>query len=107
MGYTRQVVLKASSADSSTVSSNAALIADANLISVSITSVAAVASNWTIQGANATGWDVAIVEGEWSNVSVIAAQGIYAVTPGFRYLRTLRPAVNSLASIVLAYHVNR
>jgi len=105
-GYTRRVVLKGSSADSSTVTSNAMLVADANQISASIVSVAAVASNWTVQGSNADGFTAAIAEGEWSTVSVIAAQGIFSVTPGMRWIRTLRPAVNSLASIVINYRVS-
>ena len=104
-GYTRNVIAKASSADSSTVTSNSILVADANTITVSITSVAAVASNWTLQGTNADGFSAAIAEGEWSNISIIAAQGIYSITPGARWVRTLRPAVNSLASIVISYRV--
>lgn len=101
-GITRSVVAHAGSADSSTVTSNAIWCGDANTLSVSIASVAAVASNWTIQGSNADGAAAAITEGEWSNISVIAAQGIYSLTAGPRWIRTLRPAVNSLASIVFA-----
>jgi len=106
-GYTSQtLVLKGGSADSSTVTSNPALVADAGQISLSITSVAAVASNWTVQGTNAEGSRAAIAEGEWSTVSVINAQGIFSITPGMRWIRTQRPAVNSLASIVLSYRVS-
>ena len=106
-GYTSQpIVLKASSADSSTITSGVACVADADQISLSIVSVAAVASNWTVQGTNAEGSRAAIAEGEWSTVSVIAAQGIFSVTPGMRYIRLLRPAVNSLASVVLSYRVS-
>ena len=88
------------------MTSNAACVADANQISLSITSVAAVASTWTVQGTNAQGFTAAIAEGEWSTVSVINAQGIFSVTPGMRFIRTLRPAVNSLASVVLSYRVS-
>ena len=105
-GYTRNVVMKASSADSSTITSNSVLVADAAQITISIVSVAAVAGNWTLKGTNADGFSAAIAEGEGSNVSVIAAQGLYSVTPGARWVRTLRPTVNSLASIVLSYRVS-
>ena len=106
-GYTSQtIVLKGGSADSSTITSSAAMVADADQISLSVVSVAAVASNWTVQGTNANGFTAAIAEGEWSTVSVIAAQGIFSVTPGMRWIRLQRPAVNSLASVVLSYRVS-
>jgi len=109
-GYasTRQVVLHdGSSAQSSTVTSNAVWVGDANTISVSIQSVAAVASVWSLDGNDGDGFLSALGTGlagtDWSNITTIAAQGIYSVTPGARWLRLIRPAVNSQASVVIAY----
>jgi hypothetical protein len=106
--YTRQVVLHdGSSAQSSTITSNPVFVGDANVISVSIQSVAAVASVWSLDGTNDDGFLTALSTGAegtaWSNITAITAQGIYSVTPGARWLRLIRPAVNSQASVVVAY----
>jgi hypothetical protein len=100
--------MKGSSADSSTVTSNSVWCGDANVISVSIVSVAAVASVWTLEGNNGDGFLTAlgalsaISSGEWSVITTITAQGIYSITPGARWIRAIRPAVNSLATMTLA-----
>jgi hypothetical protein len=100
-GYTHQVVaLDGASANSSTRTSNAILVADDNTISVSIASVAAVASTWSIDGSNDDGFASAI--GTWSNVTAITAEGIYSVTPGMRWLRAVRPDTDSQSSVVFA-----
>jgi hypothetical protein len=105
-GITREVVALGGSATSSTVTSNPIWAGDANTISVSIQSVAAVASVWTISGNNGDGFLSALGTGadgtDWSTVSAIAAQGVYSLTPGARWLRVVRPAVNSLATITFA-----
>lgn len=105
-GISRQVIAKGGSADSSTVTSNSIWAGDANFISVSIQSVAAVASVWSIDGNNGDGFQSALGSGlagtDWSNITTIAAQGIYSVTPGARWLRLIRPAVNSLATVTFA-----
>jgi hypothetical protein len=108
-GVTRQAVMHdGSSAQSSTVTSNSFWVGDANFISVSVQSVAAVASVWTIDGNNGDGFLTALGTGvagtDWSTVTAITAQGIYSITPGMRWLRLIRPAANSQASVVL---VNR
>jgi hypothetical protein len=77
------------------------------VISVSIASTAAVASVWSIDGNNAEGFQTALTggvagAGEWSNITTITAQGIYSVTPGARWLRVIRPAVNSMATVIFA-----
>lgn len=106
-GYTRQVVMHdGTSAQSSTVTSNPVWCGDAGIISVSIQSVAAVASVWSLEGNNNDGFQSALtsaaVGGEWSTITTITAQGIYSVTPGARWIRLIRPAVNSQASVVMA-----
>ena len=108
-GISRQVVMHTGlSADSSTVTSNPIWVGDANVISISIQSVAAVASVWSIDGNNGDGFLSALGTGvigtDWSNITTITAQGIYSVTPGARWVRLIRPAVNSQASVTL---VNR
>ena len=101
-GYTKQrVLLDSASANSSTRTSNPLLVADATQISASWQTQAAVASNLTIQGSNEDGGQSAI--GVWSTVSVVAAQGIFTVTPGARWLRFIRPAVDSQGSVIVDY----
>src|SRR5437867_1438950 len=106
-GVTRFAVLHdGSSAQSSTVTSNPVWCGDANTISVSIQSVAAVASVWSLDGNNGDGFLSALGTGtsgtDWSNITTITAQGVYSVTPGARWIRLVRPAVNSQASVVMA-----
>src|SRR5512146_1086 len=103
-GITRNVTATGS-ATSSTVTSNPIWAGDANLVTVSIASTAAVASVWSIDGNNADGFQTALATGvagagEWSNITTITAQGIYSVTPGARWLRVIRPAVNSMATVI-------
>ena len=109
-GYTRQqTVLDSTSANSSTRTSNAFLVADAAGISVSWVTAVAVASNLTIQASNDDGLSFAgpnmNTGGIWSNVSVVAGAGIFTITPGARWLRFIRPAVDSQASIAMNYRV--
>lgn len=105
-GISRQVVAT-NSATSSTVTSNPIWAGDANVISVSIASTAAVASVWSIDGDNADGFLSALASGlagagEWSNITTITAQGIFSVTPGARWIRLVRPAVNSMSTVIFA-----
>lgn len=76
-------------------------MADAATIAASWTTANAVASNLTIQGSNEEGFQAAI--GLWSTVSVVAGQGIFTITPGARWLRFIRPAVDSQGSVVVEY----
>jgi hypothetical protein len=101
-GFTKQlVVLDSTSANSSTRTSNPVLVADATQIGASWQTQAAVASNLTIQGSNEEGFQSAIAL--WSTVSVVAGQGIFTITPGARWLRFVRPAVDSQGSVILDY----
>jgi hypothetical protein len=96
----RITLLDGASANSSTYTSNSVWVGDDNVVSVSILSTAAVASTWSLDGSNDDGFSSAI--GNWSNVTAIAAQGIYSVTPGMRWIRCVRPATDSQSSVVLA-----
>ena len=101
-GYTRStVVLDSSGANSSTRTSNPVLVADASTLAASWTTAVAVPSNLTIQGSNEEGFFAPI--GLWSTVSVVAGQGIFTITPGARWIRFIRPAVDSQGSVVVEY----
>ena len=105
-GYSRQAtVLDSTSANSSTRTSNAFLVGDAQQISVSYLTQAAVASNLTVQGSNDDGLSAGVGALNFSTISIVAAQGIFTITPGARWIRFVRPAVDSQASISLNYRV--
>src|SRR6185436_11889071 len=87
--------------DSSNISSHGsvnAFVGDAFAISISITSSSQSASRWTVMGSNADGMQAPLVyptvasvgSGEWSIITTILSQGIYAITPGFRWLDVFR-----------------
>ena len=95
------MILDSSSANSSTRTSNPVLVADAVTISASWTTAVASASSLTIQGSNEEGFFAPI--GLWSTVSVVGGQGIFTITPGARWLRFIRPAVDSQGSVIVEY----
>lgn len=102
-GVTHQLtLLDGASAHSSTNTSNAVLVADANYLSLSIQSRAAVASNWSLQASNSDGLVSALTDQDFSNVSIVAAQGVYSISAGFRFLRVIRPAADSMSTVQLA-----
>lgn len=105
-GYSRQLtVLDSTSANSSNRTSNPILVADAQQMSASWMTAVAVASNLTIQGSNDDGLSAGAGAQIWSTVSVVAGAGIFTITPGARWVRFIRPAVDSQASVVLNYRV--
>lgn len=71
---------------SSLTTSAAYLAADFGVISIEVGATSAV----TLQGTNVEGFNVPIAEADWSNLSVIAAAGVFKVEPGFRFCRTIR-----------------
>lgn len=91
-GITRSVVL-GGSATSSTVTQGPVLAADWNNISLSIVTATNTASNHTIQGSNDDGFASSIVS--WSNLSVVVAAGLIKLDNGARWIRVLRPSVDS------------
>lgn len=94
-GYTRQYVLGGTSALSSTVTLGPILSADWNNISISISTNAAAASTHTIQGSNDDGFFSSIVT--WSNLSVVATPGVVKIDNGPRWMRILKPSVDSFS----------
>ena len=109
-GYARTVtVLDGTSASSSSYTSNPLLVSDAQQISVSWTTVGAGASKLTILGSNTDGLtggsSLAAGAGtpDWSVISTLAAQGIFGVTPGSRWIKIQRSAIDSQASVVINY----
>ena len=110
-GYTRQqTVLDSTSANSSTRTSNAFLVTDAQAISVSFITQVAGAQTMTIQGSNDDGLSAAgpnmNTGGVWSTISSVAGAGIFTITPGVRWIRFIRSAVDSQASILMNYRVS-
>ena len=97
----RRVMLDGTSASSSSFTSAPFLIADFGTISLSWITTAAVASNLTVQMTNAEGFRATIAEGEWSDASIVPADGIFRVDPGARWMRALKPTVDSQSSLVL------
>ncbi|SRR5258705_9969254 len=87
------------SAISSTYTSSAHLVCDFAQISVSHQTAVAVASRLTLQGSNDDGLQSAIVA--WSVLSDIGGPGIYAVTPGMRWIRAQRSALDSTGTVIL------
>ena len=99
-GYTRQIVINGNSANSSTVTEGPVLTADWNTVAISILTNAAVASNHTFQGSNDDGSQSAIAANSWSNLSVVAAQGQVKFDSGNRWIRVLKPSVDSLTTYI-------
>ena len=99
--YSKQLVLfDGKSINSSTFTSNWNFMGDYAQISISIASVpAGVASLWTLQGSNDDGFVDAITN--ISVLSTIVAQGMYAITPGTRWMRCQRSALDSQSSVIL------
>lgn len=104
-GYSRQLtVLDGSSANSSLRTSNAFLVADAQQISFSASTAAAVSGQTiTVQGSNDDGLTVNAGALTFSTVSSVAAPGIFSITPGMRWVRFVRNAVDSQTSITMNY----
>ena len=90
------------SANSSTYTSGSIPIMDAATISVSVTTVAAVASLITIQGSNDHGLDDTGAVTNWSVVTALTAfPFIGTIDPGLRWARILRPSLESTATVIL------
>lgn len=95
------VLLDSTSANSSTYTSSAHLAASYDQAqSISVETVTAAASRFTVQGTLADGLNEAIPAGAWSDVTTITQQGVYTVDPGLRFVRALRSALESLSTVV-------
>jgi hypothetical protein len=87
--------------NSSAITSPVLFVGDAITMSISLTTTTT-ASTYTVQGSNSDGFTVAIAAGQWSTITLLTTQGIYAVEPGFRWIRALQAASNSSATMYLA-----
>ena len=99
-GYEKSKVLF-NSANSSTYTSNAQLTVDLATISLSIETVAAAASLFTVQGTNENGFHTALRAGAWSNLTTITVPGMYTIDAGPRWTRVLRSSIESNATVIL------
>ena len=89
-----------SSAATSTYTSNPLLVADySQYQAISVETVAAVASRFTVQGTLDDGLTSAIRAGSWSNLTVLTVPGKYTVDPGVRFIRVLRSALESTSTV--------
>ena len=98
----RNVVLfDGSSAQSSTFTSASALVVDFDNLAVSWLTDTTGASRYSVEASNAEGFDAAIPDATWSNITTILADGIYTIDPGVRWIRGLRSSLESLSISVL------
>lgn len=111
-GYTRtSVVFDSSSSNSATYASPPYLVSDAAQISVSWVTVGTGASRLTVLGSNSDGLSPGstLTTGsgspDWSLVSVVVAQGIFTISPGLRWVKFQRSALDSQATVQLNYRV--
>lgn len=95
------VIRPGGTVEASTYTSGPYLVADLrDYQALSWETVAAVASNLTVQGTLMSGATQTLREADWSTLSVAAAQGLFTIDPGSRYIRVIRPAVNSLSTVI-------
>lgn len=90
------------SANSSTYTSGAIYVGDAATLSVSVTTVNAVASTVSIEGSNDHGLDDSGAVTNWSVVTALTAYPfIGTIDPGLRWVRFRRFSNESTASVIL------
>ncbi len=80
-------------------------VGDAAQISVSIQSSTGSASRYTILGSNDDGLTAAlgtpsqtVPANGWSIVTALTAQGLYSITPGFRWINSCRTVIDTSAT---------
>lgn len=113
-GYTRFVTaLDGSSANSSLRTSNPIFVGDASLLWVSYATAAAAASNVSIDASLSDGFQTTLSTGaapnqDWTrynNLAGATANALSQLTAGVRWLRFVRAAADSQASVLVAYRV--
>lgn len=98
MGYDRNKTAL-NSTISSTYTSSDYFVVDAATLSVSWTTVNAVASRLTIEASNDNGFTGAITNR--STLTALTAQGFYTLDPGARFVRFRRGSEESTATVQL------
>lgn len=96
MGYSRHYTLLGAS--SSTLSSAPVYIGDARFLAVSVVSSTGSASNVTLRGSLAQGFQSAIPDQTWSVLTVLPNAGVYTIEPGVRWLLAERAAIGVSAA---------
>jgi hypothetical protein len=104
MAHTRDEIILTSSSSGTGL---ATWVGDARLITLSIRSSTASASRYTISGSNDNGFQAAIAEGSWSNMTTIVSQGIYTIDPGVRWIRAEQPVFSLSATSANTMIINR
>lgn len=92
----RSVLFDGASGTSSTYTSETHFVGDYDELSVQLD---AVNSRITLQGSNDDGFRASI--NTWSNITGITAAGLYDITTGWRWLRSLRISADSLNVVTL------
>jgi hypothetical protein len=93
--------------DTSNLTGAPLLVADWRQITLSIVTQTTTASQFTVIGTNEDGLQAALstpsqtVNGAWSILTTLTGQGIYELSPGFRWLNVFRPSASS-ATVVFA-----
>ena len=101
-GYSQQW-MPLTSTNTSTYTSPAYAVIEYAAQSVSIQTLNAVTSLFTIQATNVDGSTTSIAEGNWSNVTAITSQGIYTLDPGARWMRVLRSSLESFSTVAASF----
>lgn len=100
--YSFPIVLLSGAGEAvSTYTSPAILVADYSIQALSWSTTTG-DSNLTVQGTLVNGATAAIGEGDWSTLTVVAAKGQFDVPTYGRYLRVVRPAVDSRSSVIFS-----
>lgn len=102
MAHAKAKVLlgQAGIASSSTGTSNPCFVGDCRLLTLSIQTQTASASNITVSLSNTNGFQSNDSAFFWSNVTILPAQGIFTIDPGARWIRVER-ASGSTATVIL------
>jgi len=103
MRSARLVLLDSASANSSTFTSNAFMVADYDILSVHWPDGGN--SRLTLQGSDDDGLRSSI--NSYSDMTGIITAGIYTVDPGVRWIRALRSSADSLAAVTIQAKRNR
>lgn len=104
MPYTRQGTLL--DVTTSDVTGGPFFIGDFTQLTLSYVTQTGTASNLTVQMSNADGFASSIPEASYSNVTIMASQGMFGVETGSRWLRILRKSASS-ATLEVSGLVNR
>lgn len=93
-------------ANSSAITSAAALVADWQIQTLSWQTVTGSASTLTVQGSlDARDQRAAIAEASWSNLTMLIAAGMYTIDPGSVWIRTVRGSPESASTVLIAGRV--